>query len=127
MSLVSAIPLTASLLLLAGTSIHSEGAPPARSREEFATAMARIKESVREKEVVAILGKPDDVRTPFDPGGIGRAHTKEIWCYGTKGHLSFPTLGCLYIDENGRTQEVFGGEGKPPKSGLFKEDELQNL
>ncbi|MGB7747765.1 MAG: hypothetical protein WBN75_10810 [Verrucomicrobiia bacterium] len=77
--------------------------------------------------VIAILGQPDDVRTQFDPGGIGRVHTKEIWCYGTKGHLSFPTLGCVYIDTSGRTQEIFGGRGQPPKPSLFKEEELQSL
>ena len=53
----------------------------------FPGMLAKIKENMSESEVVAILGRPDDVRTQFDPGGIGRVHTKEIWCYGTKGHL----------------------------------------
>jgi hypothetical protein len=89
--------------------------------------MARIRENMTEEEVVSILGQPDDVRTQIDPGGISRVHTKEIWCYGTRGHLSFPSLGCVYIDVDGRTQESFGGKGRPPKSNLFTKDELQNL
>jgi len=123
----SILLFTASLLSLACASIQSEAAPQLRSRAEFATAMAKIKEGVAEKEVLDILGKPDDVRTQFDPGGISRVHTREIWCYGAKAHLSFPTLGCVYIDENGRTQEAFGVKGQPPKPDMFTEDELRDL
>lgn len=127
MSFTLFIRLSVFLLLFAGSSVFSQGTTPTRSREEFAKAMGRVKENTAQNEVIAILGQPDDIRTQFDPGGIGRVHTKEIWCYGTKGHLSFPTLGCVYIDTNGRTQEIFGGKGQPPKSGLFAEDELQNF
>src|SRR5689334_17899444 len=105
-------------LLLAAMSMDVQGAPANRSREEFAAAMSKIEEGTPESKVLAILGKPDDIRTRFDPGGIGRVRTKEIWCYGAKGHLGFPTLGCVYIDESGRSQEAYGGEGRPPKSGL---------
>lgn len=114
-------------LLLAVMSLDSQAAQADRSREEFAAAMAKIKEGTPESEVLALLGKPDDIRTKFDPGGISRVGTKEIWCYDAKGHLGFPTLGCIYIDENGRSQEVFGGQGQPPKPGLFKEEELREL
>ena len=89
--------------------------------------MAKIKEGMTEKEVLDILGKPDDIRTQFDPGGISRLHTKEIWCYGAKGHLGFPTLGCVYIDEGGQVQESFGGRGQPPKPDMFTEDQLRDL
>lgn len=121
----SILLFTASVLSLA--SIQSEGAAQLRSRAEFTTALAKIKEGVAEKEVLNLLGNPDDVRTQFDPGGISRVHTREIWCYGAKAHLSFPTLGCVYIDEDGRTQEVFGGNGQPPKPDMFTEDELRDL
>jgi hypothetical protein len=80
-----------------------------------------------EKEVLAILGKPDDVRTEYDPGGIRTTRTKEIWCYGTNGHLTFPTLGRVYIDQNAKTQYIFGGRGKPPEAGTFKEEQLREL
>jgi hypothetical protein len=127
MRFASFIPLTALLLLFAGASAFPQSAMPRRSREEFTRALGKIKEGMTENQVIAIVGKPDDVRTERDPGGIGRVNTKEIWCYGTKGHLSFPTLGCVYIDKEGRTQETFGGQGKPPKSSLFTEDQLQEL
>jgi hypothetical protein len=97
------------LLLFVVSLTHTQGAPGTRA--EFAAAMAKITEGTTEKEVLDLLGKPDDVRTEFDPGGIGRVNTKEIWCYGSKGHLSFPTLGCVYIDEDGHALEVFGGRG----------------
>jgi hypothetical protein len=89
------------LLLLACKLIQAQSALPPRTRAEFAAAMAKIKEGMTEKEILDILGKPDDVRTQFDPGGVHLAQTKEIWCYGANGHLSFPTLGSIYVDENG--------------------------
>ncbi len=127
MRFTSFMPLTALFVLFAGGCIFPKGAPPDRSRAEFARALARIKENTPQSEVLAMLCQPDDVRTQFDPGGISRVQTKEVWCYGTTGHLCFPTLGCVYIDGSGRTQEVIGGQGRPPKSGLFTEDELRNL
>lgn len=114
-------------LFLAGALPQSQAAPVFHSRAEFAVAMAKVKEGMTEKQVLDILGKPDDVRTQFDPGGIGRVYTKEIWCYGAYAHLGFPTLGCVYIDQDGRSQESFGGKGQPPKAGLFKEDKLRDL
>ena len=127
MSTKSSISLVAILLLIGSLPVFPQSKPPTRSRAEFAKAMGRITENMPQNEVVAILGQPDDIRTESDPGGIRYVHGKEVWCYGTKGHLSFPTLGCIYIDTNGMTQEVFGGKGKPPRSGLFKGDELQDL
>src|SRR5438876_9020592 len=65
-----------------------EAANPGMAREEFARAIAKIKEGMAAKEILALLGKPDDVRTKHDPGGISTTRTKEIWCYGTNGHLT---------------------------------------
>ena len=113
------------LLLLVCTSAQSQTALQPRTRAEFTAAMGKIHEGMLEEEVLKILGKPDDVRTQTDPGGISRVHTKEIWCYGTKSHLSFPTLGCVYIDEDGQSQESFGGQGQPPD--MFKEEELRDF
>jgi len=115
------------LLLLANQLVQAQSAPPPHSRAEFAAAMAKIKEGMTGKEILDMLGKPDDVRTQFDPGGIHRVQTGEIWCYGANGHLGFPTLGCIYVDENGRSQEVFGGRGQPPQKDIFKENELREL
>lgn len=61
--------------------------PQTRTRERFATLMSQVSPAMTREEVEAILGKPDDVRTKYDPGGIRRAETEEIWRYGTNGHL----------------------------------------
>jgi|GEM_PF-1113912 hypothetical protein len=123
----SFIPFTTLLVFFGSGRIFSHGPPAARSRAEFARAMARIKEKTPQDKVLAVLGQPDDIRAQFDPGGIWGRAIKEVWCYGTKGHLSFPTLGCVFIDTNGLAQEIVGARGQPPRSGLFKEDELQDL
>jgi len=112
-------------LAAAPLTLHAEGVT--RSRADFAKAIAKIRENMTEEQVVALLGRPDDIRTERDAGGISRVNTREIWCYGTKGHLSFPTLGCVYLDRNGRTQESFGGKGQPPEQGMFTEEQLQDL
>jgi hypothetical protein len=58
-------------------------------------------------------------------GGFDR--TQEIWRYGTNGHLTWGTLGQVYIDQNGEAQYVYGGHGEPPPRGMFQEDELRQL
>jgi hypothetical protein len=108
------------------------GRPPGKvvvqppSRSEFAAKMAKVKEGLPEQEVRKLLGKPDDVRTCRELHGT-TADTREIWCYGTSGHLTFPTLGCVYIDTEGKAQYVFGGKGTPPDPKLFREEELRGL
>ncbi|HJZ59890.1 MAG TPA: hypothetical protein VKE74_33420, partial [Gemmataceae bacterium] len=99
----------------------------ARTRQEFAGAMAKVTPGLAEKDVLALLGKPDDVKTRTDPGGISTTRTREIWRYGTDGHLSFPTLGCVYIDTDGKAQYVYGGRGQPPDPALLPEAELRPL
>ena len=96
------------------------------SRQEFATAISQLKEEDSAKRVLELLGKPDDVRTKRDPGGIGTSRTKEIWRYGTAGHLEVATLGQVYIDTKDRVQYVFGA-GSPPPSRMFDEQELRQL
>jgi len=101
--------------------------PQARTRERFATLMSQISPEMSREEVEAILGKPDDVRTKYDPGGIRRAETEEIWRYGTIGHLTTATLGSIYIDGNGKVQVVCGGAGIPPPASMFAEEELRSI
>jgi hypothetical protein len=88
--------------------------------------MSKIKEGMSEAEVLALLGRPDDIRTQRDPGGISTTNTKEIWRYGTSGHLTTATLGQVYIDDGGRVQ-YFYGKGDPPQDNLFDEKELRRL
>src|SRR5437588_45169 len=88
----------ARLAVDAGVPERQEKASTApRTRAEFAAAMAKVKKGMPEKEVLALLGKPDDIRTQCDPGGIAVDRTtREVWRYGTNGHLTCPTLGCVY-------------------------------
>src|SRR5262249_41157779 len=79
------------------------------------------------RDVLALLGKPDDIRTQFDPGGIYPRTIKEVWCYGTNGHLTFPTLGCVSIDRKDTAKFFHGGYAEPPPTALFAEAELREL
>ena len=85
--------------------------------------MASLEEGMQASEVVKILGQPDDIKTQNDPGGINSYKTKEIWRYGTNGHLTLPTLGQVYISENDQVQYLLGNEGTPTT--LFSEEELR--
>ncbi len=97
-----------------------------RDRAQFAGLLARIVPGKTDKEQVrALLGEPDDIETEFDPGGITAARTVEIWRYGTAGHLTFPTLGSVHLQADGKVQYVFGGKGAPPAG--FDERELRRL
>jgi len=98
-----------------------------KTRAEFVKAIAQVKEGMTEAEIVALLGKPDDFKTHRDPGGISTTRTKEIWRYGTEGHLTFATLGCVYVDKAGKAQYVYGGRGSPPDEKVFSEKELRRL
>jgi hypothetical protein len=98
-----------------------------KTRQEFSRAMAQVKDCMPEKDVLHLLGRPDDIRTQFDPGGISTTQTREVWCYGTQGHLTFPTLGCVYIDTGGKAQYVYGGQGEPPDSHVVSEEQLCTL
>jgi hypothetical protein len=105
-----------------------QGAPPPRTnREQFSKALARVQEGMTAAAVLDLLGKPDDVRTQYDPGGISTTRTKEIWCYGADGHLTFPTLGSIYIDQNEKAQYIYGGQGSPPSVEIISEKELVRL
>jgi hypothetical protein len=98
-----------------------------KTRGQFARAMAKVKEGMSDKDVTALLGKPDDIRTQTDPGGISTTRTREVWRYGTDGHLTFPTLGCVYIDKDRKVQYVYGGRGRPPDLKVLPEKQLRSL
>lgn len=97
-----------------------------RSRSDFAHAMDRLNEGTSEQHVLELLGRPDDVRTGRDLDGFTTVGTKEIWRYGTSGHLTPATLGQVYISREGRVQYMYGG-GAPPPDGMFSERELRQL
>jgi hypothetical protein len=101
--------------------------PQSRTRRQFVTLMSQISTEMTREEVEAILGKPDDIRTKYDPGGVWRTQTGEIWRYGTNGHLTTATLGSVYIAEDGKVQLVCGGDGDPPPAWMFTEEELRAI
>jgi hypothetical protein len=100
-----------------------------RNRAEFAKALATLREGMSAKDVLAKLGNPDDLRTASD-GPISTNGTKEIWRWGTNGHLTFATLGQVYLTEDGKVQYVFGASGErgePPATTLLPEAQLVAL
>src|SRR6266511_4299165 len=90
--------LKALLLIFACSFICQAQAPQARTRQQFVAMMSRVSPEMSRDEVEAILGKPDDIRTKYDPGG---AEIGEPWRYGTNGHLSMPAPGSVSIPSNG--------------------------
>lgn len=116
---------TISFLLVLGASfLPLKGAESARA--DFARAMGSVDTNMQADEVVRLLGKPDDIRTHFDPGGISTSRTTEIWCYGTSGHLTFPALGCVFMEAGG-AQYIHGGKGTPPDPAMLDEADLRKL
>ena len=120
---------TASILAVVSVNAlgNAQDGDVTRTRQEFANAMASVSKGMTVAEVRRILGDPDDVRTEYDPGGIRMRRTKEIWCYGTHGHLTFPTLGCVYIDEDGQALYIYGGGDAPPAPTILDERTLRSL
>jgi hypothetical protein len=107
-------------------SVPTVSALPKRS--EFAARVATIKPGMMRAEVERVLGRPDDVRTEQDPGGISAARTVEIWRYGARVHLGFATLATVHLQADGSVQYVFGGKGTPPDATLgLAEPELRRL
>lgn len=111
-------------LIFACSFISQAQALQARTRQQFAALMSRVSPEMSRDEVEMILGKPDDVKTKYDPGG---AETGETWRYGTNGHLTTATLGSVYIDENGKVQGVCGAAGAPPPAWMFEEEKLRTI
>jgi hypothetical protein len=95
-------------------------------RYAFAAAMARVRVGMAPQQVTALIGKPDDVWTKVHPN-FDWYGAKEAWRYGTNGPETFPTLGQVVIDDDGKVQHVFGGEGSPPAQGMLNESDLRFL
>jgi hypothetical protein len=95
---------------------------PQMSRAEFCRRLGEIEEGMPQAKVEALLGKPDDIWTAKDPeeySGSG-----EVWCYGTNGHLTLPTLGWIWIKDGKAANEPWSGE-TPRAAVLFEEGELR--
>jgi hypothetical protein len=121
-TVVVAMGLLGSLISVT-TAKPGRAADPPRTRHEFAKVIGEVKWRMSPAEVLALLGRPDDIRTERDDG-VSTVGTKEIWRYGTSGHLTTATLGQVYFDEKDRVQHVFG-QGTPPPEGMFEERDLR--
>jgi len=133
----------ASATLLPGQSRSDEAQQAGSStanltRREFLAAMSQVKVGMSEKDVLAILGEPDDIETEKDPSFISYFSAVKIWAYGTNGHRTFPTLGCVLIDKEGKVRCLHGGKeytalylyGRDavlPDPREFPEEELRKL
>jgi hypothetical protein len=118
--------LGGALLAISTASAAAPETEKPRSRREFAAAMNKLKEGIPADEAMHVLGPPDDIRTHSDPPGIGTTHTKEIWRYGTSGHMTTATLGQVYIDDHDQVQYFFG-QGEPSPNDLLPEAQLRTL
>jgi hypothetical protein len=103
------------------------------TRDAAARALRRIDLSLRpaagsrsprgmnRAQVLALLGEPGDVILPADgePTSWEDRRVREgesgLWCYGTDGHLTLPTLGAVAFNAAGGVCRVFGGLGEPPR------------
>jgi hypothetical protein len=97
------------------------------SRAIFFEKIAKVKRGMTTNEVAELIGKPDDVWNAKDDAKITDPHLGKVWCYGSKRHLSFPTLGRVEFDHDGRVDNVIGIEGKPFDLKVVSEGELRRL
>ena len=123
-STVAFLLCVAVVALLRCSAVYSQEAP---TRKEFAARMAQIRVGMNANEAQRTLGKPDDVITHNDPNAIPYEGIKEVWCYGTNGHLGFASLGRVFWDDRDRVKFVVGGSGEPPDPELFAEQDLRGL
>jgi len=100
--------------------------PVFRDRWQFAAALDQLQEGDTASRVLELLGRPDDV---FDPREThpGNHVDHVLWCYGCDGHGSFPTLGGVAINRDGRVDDVFGEGPCPLPRGLVSETDLRQI
>jgi hypothetical protein len=97
-----------------------------RGRREFVQALNHVKAGMTEAEVLALLGKPDDIQSLTDRTRGSVPGNFEAWRFGSSGASSPATLGRVYFDHQHRVSG-FTGRGTPPPDGLFTESELRNI
>ncbi|MFI5384500.1 MAG: hypothetical protein ACHQ50_00100 [Fimbriimonadales bacterium] len=95
----------------------------AGDRIDFCNAAKQIKKGYTMAQVEKILGRPDDIRTAADSSLYVWNPSEVIWCYGTAGHLSMPTLGSVYFFD-GKVPYDFGESPKLPPRTMFGQGEL---
>lgn len=142
--LLRAGPALLALATFLGAGSTPEAAALWPNRREFQRAMRRVAgaqrllppvpgceasrdiaeyEGMSAREVLAILGRPDDVvvERPNEPDPT------VTWCYGTNGHGTFPTLGRVRFNERSRVSMLSGGCPDPPVLRGISEGRLREL
>jgi hypothetical protein len=94
-----------------------------KDRRVFARAMGALEVGMSGQSALRYLGPPDDMLTAEELGAPEKRSLQK-WAYGTAGHRSFPTLGAVYLEEQ-RVTVTVGGDGEPPREGLFDEQALR--
>jgi hypothetical protein len=118
------LPLALLLILLAAGFALPAGAVaaeerPLPSRQAFATQMNKVERGMTQKQVLALLGRPDrTVPTPISPRFV-------IWLYGCYGPEAVPTLGQVLFDDKGTVYGKTDGQGSPPAPSVISETELR--
>jgi hypothetical protein len=115
--------MVALLILLASTGCGQiEADLP--NRAEFVRSLSRVKENWTQDQVRRSLGPPEDIWPANDSSRYVR-YGYEVWCYGTSGHHTLPTLGRVEFSE-GKVTYVIGGQGNPPSKAVIGEEELRD-
>lgn len=140
MTVAGRLAAVAALLLAASCCRSAADTPGPLDRKLFVSKLrqvraaedrlARIGEGhpepghLTEAQVIALLGRPDDVLTAAESSAPIVAG--KVLCYGTNGHRTFPTLGQIVLDERGELCGITGGWGTPPGR-LFSETQLREV
>lgn len=96
--------------------------PARQSRAEFVKTLAQVERGWTRSEVEQLLGKPDDI-WPTNDSPVFSPNGDEIWCYGSKGHHSLPTLGRVGFDGD-EVRFITGADGVPPPIEVIDEATL---
>jgi hypothetical protein len=93
------------------------------SRHNFAAAFGQVYSQMPTDQVLAVLGKPDDIRPDKDGD-----NQEQIWEYGVDHHSGFATLGSIMIDtEENRVAYYYGTRGADDLVSRLGEPRLRHL
>ena len=114
------------MLLIAFLAIAAQVPPgrPYKNRVEFFRLAYSIIQGWNQGQVRNLLGPPDDVLAADDSADINPDRCL-VWCYGSIGHGTFPTLGKVVFDlPGGLSQQVFWQKTDPPSMSVISDAEM---
>ncbi len=89
--------------------------------------MSQVTPGMSEDDVIARVGKPDQMRSISEPGSGLPSNAPLLWCWGTSGPGTPPTLGAVSFTSARRVHSVRGGQGSPPDPSLLSEEQVRFL